>query len=39
MNRKFEYHKEYPEAVYKDRVYRWFNNNISTLSDADLQSL
>lgn len=37
MNKKFEYHKEYPEAVYKDRVYRWFTDNISTLSNADLQ--
>lgn len=37
MNKKFEYHKEYPEAVYKDRVYRWFNDNTSTMCDADLQ--
>jgi hypothetical protein len=37
MNKKLEYHKEYPEVVYKDRVYRWFNNNTSTLSDVDLQ--
>ena len=37
MNKKFEYHKEYPEAVYKYRVYRWFNDSTSTLSDAELQ--
>ena len=28
---------KYPEVVYKDRVYRWFNNNTSTMCDADLQ--
>lgn len=37
MNKKFEHHKEYPEAVYKDRVYKWFTDSTSTLSDADLQ--
>lgn len=37
MDKKLEYHKEYSEAAYKDRVYRWFNDNTSTLDDADLQ--
>jgi hypothetical protein len=35
--KKLEYHKEYPEAVYKDRVYRWFTDNTSTMSEIDLQ--
>ena len=37
MNKKFEYHKEYPEVVYKDRVYRWFINNTRNMSDSELQ--
>ena len=37
MDKKLEYHKEYSEAAYKDRVYKWFNDNTSTLDDADLQ--
>lgn len=37
MNKKLEHHKEYPETVYRDRVYRWFNDNISTMGDAELQ--
>lgn len=37
MNKKLEYHKEYPETVYKDRVYKWFTDSTSDMSDAELQ--
>ena len=37
MNKKFEYHKEYPDAVYKDRIYKWFTNSTRNMSDAELQ--
>lgn len=37
MHKKLEYHKEYPEVVYKDRVYKWFIDSTRSMSDADLQ--
>lgn len=37
MNKKLEYHKEYPEAVYNNRVYRWFTDRIGDMSDSELQ--
>ena len=37
MDKKFESHKEYQEAVYKDRVYRWFTNSTKDMSDSELQ--
>ena len=37
IGKKFEYHKEYTEAVYKDRVYKWFTNSTRDMSDSELQ--